>query len=180
MMSIGTIILTQGTIVEEKLTKMLEQNPERMDYQKKYQEIIADYNRDKDRTTVEDTFAKLLELANSLDEEQQRAVREGLTEEQLAVFDLIKTEGISKVDRERLKQSSRELLAALKASIGSMDQWTETEQRRATVETLIIDELYTRLPQPPFTEAEIADAASKVFGLVFQQSASNRFEARRS
>jgi hypothetical protein len=30
-----------------------------MDYYKKYQDIIADYNREKDRVTVEETFAKL-------------------------------------------------------------------------------------------------------------------------
>jgi type I restriction enzyme R subunit len=35
-------------VVETKLAAMLAANPERMDYYKKYQEIIADYNREKD------------------------------------------------------------------------------------------------------------------------------------
>ena len=48
----------------------------RMDYYRKYQEIIADYNREKDRVTVEETFAKLVDLANSLDAEQRRAAEE--------------------------------------------------------------------------------------------------------
>ena len=39
---------------------MLARNPMRMDYCKKYQEIIADYNREKDRSTVEATFAQQL------------------------------------------------------------------------------------------------------------------------
>ena len=39
---------------------MLARNPMRMDYYKKYQEIIADYNREKDRATVEATFAQLV------------------------------------------------------------------------------------------------------------------------
>ena len=38
--------------------QMLARNPMRMDYYKKYQEIIADYNREKDRVTVEATFAR--------------------------------------------------------------------------------------------------------------------------
>jgi len=46
------------------------------DFYKKYQDIIADYNREKDRVTVEETFAKLLELARSLDIEERRAAEE--------------------------------------------------------------------------------------------------------
>ena len=62
--------------------------PKRMDYYKKYQAIIADYNREKDRVTVEETFAKLAELAASLDAEEKRAAEEGLTDDELALFDL--------------------------------------------------------------------------------------------
>ena len=65
-------------IVEQKLAEMLARNPPRMDYQRKYEEIVADYNREKDRTTIEETFRRLVELVNSLDEEQKRATREGL------------------------------------------------------------------------------------------------------
>ena len=101
-------------IVEKRLQQMLGAQSQRMDYYKKYQEIIADYNREKDRVTVEETFAKLVELANSLDAEQQRAVEEGLTEDELALFDLLFKEKISKADRENLKQASRSFLDAFK------------------------------------------------------------------
>src|SRR5438128_12333278 len=47
-------------VVEKKLARMLQNNPALMDYYKRYQEIIADYNREKDRATVEQTFAALL------------------------------------------------------------------------------------------------------------------------
>ena len=96
--------------MEKKLQEMLASNPMRMDYYKKYQEIIADYNREKDRVTVEETFAKLVDLANSLDAEQHRAAEEGLSEDELALFDLLFKEKISKTDRERLKQASKALL----------------------------------------------------------------------
>jgi type I restriction enzyme, R subunit len=52
--------------------EMLARDPARMDYQVKYEAIIADYNREKDRTAVEETFRRLVELVNSLDEEQKR------------------------------------------------------------------------------------------------------------
>ena len=69
-------------VVEQKLQQMLARNPMQMDYYKRYQEIIADYNREKDRVTVEETFARLVELAHSLDAEQRRAAEEGLSEDE--------------------------------------------------------------------------------------------------
>ena len=76
-------------LIEDKLAQMLARNPMLMDYYKKYQEIIADYNREKDRVTVERTFAKLLALVSTLDAEQMRAVQEGLSDDELALFDLL-------------------------------------------------------------------------------------------
>jgi len=76
-------------VVEKKLQQMLARNPLRMDCYKRYTEIIAEYNRERDRVTVEQTFTRLAELAASLDEEEKRAAREGLTEGELAVFDLL-------------------------------------------------------------------------------------------
>ena len=42
--------------MERKLAEMLARNPMRMDYQYKYEEIVAEYNCEKDRTTIEETF----------------------------------------------------------------------------------------------------------------------------
>ena len=91
-------------IVEQKLEQMLGYNPLRMDYYRKYQEIIADYNREKDRGTVEETFARLVDLANSLDAEQRRAAEEGMNEEELALLDLLLRENISKKRPENLSK----------------------------------------------------------------------------
>ena len=65
-------------IVEQKLDEMLARNPMRMDYQQKYEEIVDDYNREKDRVNIEKTFQRLMELMDELDAEQKRAVEEGL------------------------------------------------------------------------------------------------------
>jgi type I restriction enzyme R subunit len=111
-------------IVEDKLTLMLQRNPQRMDYYKKYSEIIADYNREKDRVTVEETFAKLVALAQSLDAEQRRAAEEGLSEDELALFDLLKKDNLGKADRERVKLASRSLLDSVRAhrALGALDR----------------------------------------------------------
>ncbi len=159
------------TVVEEKLRQMLATNPLRMDYYKNYQEIIADYNREKDRATVEETFARVLDLAQSLDEEQRRAVKEGLTENELVLFDLLFKENISKADRERLKQASMELLAKLLEHLKPMENWTEKEQTQADVEVFILDRLYELLPQPPYSEEEVTSYARSVFDHIRERGA---------
>ena len=95
-------------IVEQQLAAMLARNPLRMDYQIKYEEVVAAYNQEKDRTTVEETFRRLVELVISLDKEQRRAAREGLGEDELAIFDLLQKEGLDKAARERVKQASKQ------------------------------------------------------------------------
>ncbi|WP_245969411.1 type I restriction enzyme endonuclease domain-containing protein [Thiocapsa rosea] len=87
-------------IVEQKLAEMLRHNPKRMDDYKRYQEIVADDNREKDRVTIEDTFAALTDLVGGLDAEQRRAAEEGLSEDELALFDLLQKETLGKAERE--------------------------------------------------------------------------------
>jgi type I restriction enzyme R subunit len=166
----ATVIEDIRQIVEDKLAQMLAANPLRMNYEKKYQEIIAAYNQDKDRATVEDTFAKLMDLANGLDAEQRRAVEEGLSEDQLALFDLVQRADLTKTDRERIKQASRELLAGVLAVIAPLDRWTEKEQTQAEVETYILDHVYQTLPEPPYTPDDKAQVAQLVYRHIWQQS----------
>ena len=157
-------------IVEQKLAAMLKWNPSRMDYYKRYQEIIADYNREKDRVTIEDTFAKLADLAASLDEEQRKAVEEGLSEQEYALFSLLLREGISKADRDRVKQASQKLLRELQKLLAPLEQWTQKEQTQAEVEVFILDNLFELLPSPPFTELEKQAAAREVYRFVWDAS----------
>ncbi len=166
----ATVIEDIRQIVEEKLAQMLARNPLRMNYEKKYQEIIAAYNQDKDRATVEDTFAKLIDLANSLSDEQRRALDEGLSEDQLALFDLVQRSDLSKADRERIKLASKELLAGVLAVIAPLDHWTEKEQTQAEVETFILDHVYLTLPEPPYTPDDKAQVAQLVYRHIWQQS----------
>jgi type I restriction enzyme R subunit len=160
------------TAVEEKLAQMLARNPTRMDYYRKYQEIIADYNREKDRGTVDETFARLVELAQSLDAEQRRAVEEGLTDRELALFDLLCKENITKADRERVKQASKGLIASLVELLKPMPDWIQNTSTQAEVKVLILDTLWQSLPRPPFTDEETEAAAGRVYDYVWGLAAS--------
>lgn len=161
-------------VIEKKLAQMLARNPLRMDYYKKYEEIIADYNREKDRTTVEATFARLVAFAATLDVEDRRAAQEGLSDEELALFDLLFKESISKKDRERLKQASQGLLASLRELLAPMPAWPQNASTQAEVKVFILDRLYESLPRPPFSDTETEEIASRVYDYVWQRSASGQ------
>jgi type I restriction enzyme R subunit len=161
-------------VIEKKLAQMLARNPMRMDYYKKYQEIIADYNREKDRVTVEETFARLVAFTNSLDVEQRRAAAEGLSDDELALFDLLFKENITKADRERLKQASKALLASLQELLRPMHAWTQNTATQAEVKVFILDNLWQTLPRPPFTDEDVETIADRVYDYVWERSASGR------
>ena len=162
-------------LVEQKLAEMLARNPSRMDFQQKYEEIVAEYNREKDRVTIEETFRRLTELMEELNAEQKRAVEEGLTEDELALFDLLKKDNLGKAERERVKQASRELLAAIKARLTKLDRFWEKEQTKADVKVFILNEVFTSLPEPPFTSDEKQAVADVVYEHVWQQAVSGGF-----
>jgi type I restriction enzyme, R subunit len=114
---------------------------------------------------------------NSLSAEQRRAAEEGLSEEELALFDLITRPGLRKADRERVKLESRNLLTRLREVIETVDRWTEKEQTQAEVKSLILDHVFATLPDPPFSAAEKEAAADRLYQHVWQLSASGGFAA---
>jgi len=153
-------------LVEKKLERMVRTNPLRTDFQQHYQDIVDKYNREKDRLTIEQTFEELLKFTESLDAEQDRAVREGLDEESLALYDLLKKEGLTKRDTDRIKKVAHELLDKLKAEKLRVDQWKEKEATRDAVHMTIYDFLYddrTGLPSTAYTEVEVKEKADRVF-----------------
>jgi len=112
---------------------------------------------------------------NSLDVEQQRAAEEGLSEEELVIFDLVKKETLTKAERERVKVASQRLLESLTQLIKPLQHWTERETSQAKVETFILDRLYEVLPTPPFTEEEKEVVAKQVYQHIWQQSTNGSF-----
>jgi type I restriction enzyme, R subunit len=157
-------------VVERKMEKMLAVNPLMMDYYRRYQEIVADYNREKDRAMVEQTFAALIALADSLDNEQRRTVEEGLDDRERALFDMLSRDDLTKADRERVKQASKAILLRLRDLLAPMGHWTRNAQTQADVEASILDWLFEWLPRPPFTEAETQTIAQRVYDYAWQQS----------
>ena len=157
--------------IEQRLQRLLEQNPLRTDFQRHYEEIVADYNREKDRLTIEQTFEALLKLVQELDEEESRAVREGLDEESLALFDLLKKPDLSASAIKRIKKIAVELLETLKAEKLKIDHWRDKEATRDAVRIAIRNFLLkedTGLPVDSYTDEEVSVKSEDVFRHVYR------------
>jgi len=157
--------------VEQKLQRLLHKNPLRTDFQKHYEEIIAEYNREKDRVTIEKTFEELLAFVQDLDKEENRAMREGLDEESLAIYDLLMKPELSPGDIKKIKQVAMKLLKILKNEKLKIDHWKEKEATRDAVHTAIRDFLWdeeTGLPVESFSENEVDEKTELVFAHIYR------------
>lgn len=165
-----TTVQNLKTAIEQRLKRLLQQNPLRTDFQRHYEEIVAEYNREKDRVTIEKTFEELLRITSEMDDEEGRAVREGLDEESLAVFDLLKKPELKPGDIKRIKAVAVELLDKLKAEKLRINHWRDKESTRDAVRLTIQDYLWsddTGLPEA-YTEADVRDKTESVFVHVFR------------
>lgn len=107
--------------------------------------MIAEYNADS--RNVQIFFQDLINFAQDLGVEDKRAIAKNLTEEELAIFDLLTKPEIqlTKQEEQEVKQVARELLKTLKQEKLVLD-WNKRQQTRASVEVAIKDNL-DRLPQ---------------------------------
>ncbi len=169
----NTTVQSVKDAVDQKLRRMVRQNPTRMDFYKRFQAIIAEYNRETDRVTIEKTFEELVKFVGDLSLEDQRAVREGLDEEILPVFDvLVQRKELDSRTRNRVKAVAAALLDAIKAELANLDHWKAKRKTQAQVRLRILDLLYdenTGLPVDVYTDEEVKQLAKVVYLHVYEQ-----------
>ncbi len=154
-------------LIRMKLDKMLFANPERINYYERYQQIIDDYNSEQDRATIEKTFMDLMDLANSMNQEEQRYVREGFaSDEELSLYDMLFREDLSKNDIKKLKEVAATLLQKIKAKISELDHWTDKQETKAAVDNLIRDTLWAQLPEC-YDEVSISVYRQQIYEYVY-------------
>ena len=120
-------------------------NKTRMDYYEQFQRLIEDYNAG--AANVDAFFAQLIILAQTLNAEEQRGIAEQLTEEELAIFDLLTRPelNLSRKEKGQVKQVAHELLDTLKAERLVLD-WRKRQQARAAVQ-MTIEQVLDKLPE---------------------------------
>ena len=132
-------------LLSQKLSQMVARNPTRADFLERFQKLIDGYNNGSQN--IEAFFNALMRLAEDLSEEEQETIREGMTEEEKALFDILtKPEPeLTEKEREQVKTVARSLLQTLKDEKLVLD-WTKKEQARGAVRQVIEVTLDRGLP----------------------------------
>ena len=133
--------------INTKLTAMIRLNKNRMDYQAKFEQMIVEYNEG--TIGIEDYFEQLFDLVGELNQEDQRANTEDISEEELAVFDLLTRHEphLTVPERDEVKTAVRRLLERLKQEKLVLD-WRKWTQSKAEVKETVSNILDDELPQP--------------------------------
>jgi type I restriction enzyme R subunit len=136
--------------IRAQLEKLIRLNKTRTDFQEKFEALIESYNAGS--RNIEDLFNELVALSRTLSEEEQRHVREQMTEEELVVFDILTRPApeLSTEERAEVKKVARLLLERLKALL--VLDWRKRQSARARVEATIKDLLDSGLPRAYSTD----------------------------
>ena len=151
--------------IRAKLEKMVELNRTRADFSEKFEELIESYNAGS--RTIEALYQELLDLSNSLNVEEQRHVRENITEEELVIFDILTRPSpeLGTEERAEVKKVARELLARLKELL--VLNWRQKSTARSQLQLTIEDTLESGLPRA-YTPELYQQKCSAVFEHVFE------------
>ena len=127
--------------IRAKLEQMIQVNRTRADFAEKLEALIESYNAGS--ATIEALYAELLNISNSLNDEQQRHVRENMTEEELVIFDILTRPApeLSPQERGEVKKVAEELLTKLKDLL--VIDWRKKSNARSQLKLSIEDTLDT-------------------------------------
>ncbi|GAK56085.1 type I site-specific deoxyribonuclease HsdR [Candidatus Vecturithrix granuli] len=155
--------------IEAKLEQMLKQNAARIDFAQRLQEIIDTYNAG--GSSTENYFDDLLDFAENLRDEQERHVREGLTEDELELFDLLKKDKMTKDEKQKVKLAAKALLHRLleESPRVLVQDWYKDTQTQARVKSAVEEVLDQNLPDT--YDKDVFQAKCQIiFDLVYDYS----------
>ena len=130
--------------LEQRLDDAVRKNPMRLDLAERFRQLIDDYNAG--THNLEEFLRRLKAINDELTEEEQRAVREDLSEAELAIFDLL-----TKPDPELTESEARKVKGAAKLLLERVAEhlvldWKKRQQTRAAVKVEIGRALDQELP----------------------------------
>jgi type I restriction enzyme R subunit len=144
---------------------MIQLNRTRANFAEKFEELIEGYNAGS--RSIQELFDELVKLSNSLNNEQERHVRENMTEEELVIFDLLTRPApeLSSEERAEVKKVAKELLNRLKALL--VLNWRQKSTARSQLKLTIEDTLDAGLPGA-YTPELYNQKCSAVFEHVYE------------
>jgi type I restriction enzyme R subunit len=151
--------------IQTMLERLISLNKTRADFAELFEELIESYNSGS--RNIEELFEELVKLSRNLSEEQQRHVRENMTEEELVIFDILTRPApeLSTAERNEVKKVARELLNRLKQLL--VLNWRQKSTARAQLKLAIEDVLDTGLPRV-YDKPLYAQKCSALFEHVYE------------
>jgi type I restriction enzyme R subunit len=151
--------------IRAQLERMVRLNRTRKDFQETFEELIESYNAGS--RNIEELYEELLRLSRNLNDEQQRHVRENMTEEELVVFDILTrpAPALNTEERAEVKKVARHLLGRIKELL--VINWRQKASARSKVKLAIEDVLDTGLPRA-YTPDAYRQKCSAVFEHVYE------------
>lgn len=151
-------------LIQLRIEPMVGKNPTRIDLQERFNELVKNYNLG--ASSAEQFFQQLREFVEALNEEDKRAAREGLSEPELSVFDLLCQDvALSASERDKVKALAKQLLETLNEVL--VIDWRKRQRTKARVQK-IIDDVLQGLPDS-FDDDRWEVACDKVFMHVYDK-----------
>jgi type I restriction enzyme R subunit len=133
--------------IADRLQQMMARNITRVSFAQKLQEIIDRYNTG--NSNNENYFDDLMDFVKKMKDEEERAAREGLSETELEIFDLLKKENLTKAEEQKVKLAAKSLLHKLQEERPTVliTDWYKDTQTRMQVLSAIKSVLDKTLPE---------------------------------
>lgn len=162
--------------ISQKLQQMMQRNISRTSFAQKLQEIIDRYNSG--NSSNENYFDDLMDFVEKMREEEMRAAKEGMTEAELEIFDLIKKENLTKEEEQKVKLAAKSLLHKLKDDKPTVliTDWYKDNQTKFQVQAAIKKVLNDTLPQS-YDRTIYSNKCDLVFNHFLQMAQNGNFKA---
>jgi type I restriction enzyme R subunit len=159
--------------LQHKLELMMQQNSTRTDFAQRLQEIIDAYNSG--GSSTENSYEELMKYAEDLREEEERHIREGLTEDELEVFDLLKKDKMTQEETQNVRLAAKSLLHRLleehpKVLVQDWHKDTQTQKQVRSAVELVLD---SNLPES-YDRVLFREKCDNVFYLMLDYASHGR------
>jgi type I restriction enzyme, R subunit len=162
-------IASLKAFIEDKLTKMLRVNTTRVDFAERFQQIIDGYNAGS--SSADTYFEDLLNFNRDLHQEDERHIREGLSPDELELFDLIKKDKLTQAETQKVKLAAKQLLKRLVEESPKVliQDWYRDTQSQQSVRSEVEKVLDKNLPES-YDRVSFKQACDLVYDKVFDYS----------
>lgn len=159
--------------MEDKLNQMLQQNTTRADFARRLQEIIDRYNSG--GASTENYYIALVDFAENLQQESERHVREGLTEDELELFDLLKKDQMTMEETQKVKLAAKSLLERLLSTQPKVlvQDWYKNDQTQRQVKSTVETVLDQNLPES-YDRAIFKMKCDSIFDLIYNHASAGQ------